>query len=109
MDKAALEALKKQIPGTHRSILNMLDMFFGSLSDHFLPGAMATLLPGGLMEITMAHMADAGADELVCAVGLFKTYLRFPVGQEEVRAPVVKDRLIKWIGRFLLEVRGMIG
>jgi hypothetical protein len=56
----------------------------------------------------MAHMADAEADEVRCAIGLFEHIVRHPDGRDELERPIMMDQLIRWIARWLLEVRGTV-
>ncbi len=62
----------------------MLDVFLSSISEDSQYPALTVLLAGGLLELTMAHMADSGADELRCAIGLLEIIIRHPDGRDEM-------------------------
>jgi hypothetical protein len=103
--KAILPALKNNIKGTQASMLDMLHHFAKSLSDRSHPQAMGVLLSGGLLEITMAHMANAGPDEVLCGTSLFQQMSRHPWGQEGMSKKGMVDQMIHCFAKWLSEVR----
>ncbi len=105
MCKAILPALKANIKGTKASMLDMLHHFARSLSDKSHSQAMGVLLSGGLLEITMAHMADAGPDEILCGTHLFYQLSRHPQGQEGMSKKSMVYQMIQCFTRWLSEVR----
>jgi hypothetical protein len=102
--KAILPALKSQIKGTHASMLDMLHHFTASLSDTAFPPAMGGLVSGGLLEITIAHMANVGPDEVLCGTSLFSQMSRHPWGQEGMSKKGMVDQIIQCVARWLSEV-----
>ncbi len=105
MCKAVLPALRSQIKGTQARIFNMLLHFMRPMSDDTHPPALTVLLSNGILDLAMVHMADAGANEIPCAVGLFQQFLRHPWGQERMSKKAMMDQVIQWIAKWLSEVR----
>jgi hypothetical protein len=89
-------------------MLHMVFHFLLYLSDNSLLPALTLLLSGGLLELTMAHMVNAGADEVTCAGGLFSFFLKHPSGQEGMCMEAMLDQIMQWIVRWLVEVRDMV-
>jgi hypothetical protein len=91
------------------NLLGMLVQFMESLSgDSLQSAAVARLVAGGAVELTMGHMADAGQDELVCGIQLFEHFLSDDHGREKMNAPAARDQLVKWIAKWLPKVCLMV-
>jgi hypothetical protein len=104
-----MPVLKCQIKGTHKTILDVLSHFIQSLSTEELRySAVTVLLSGGFLEVTMAHMANTGQDEVPLAVGLYNYILQHPDGRDELSKKGMTDQLIQWTAKWLSEVRDMV-
>ncbi len=106
--KAVLPALKSQIKGTHGSMTEMLYHFIKALPPKSLAPALTVLLNGGLLELTMGHIANAGPDEIQYAVGLFGFMARHPFAQEDLAKKAMLEQLTQWVAKWLVEVRKML-
>jgi hypothetical protein len=100
--KAILPALKCHIKGTQTSMFNMLSYFAMFLSDDSAPAALAVLLNGGVLELTMAHMANAGPEEVQAAQVLFIWFSNHPFGLERMSKKGMVDQLTQWVAKWLL-------
>ncbi len=107
MCKVVVPALKSQVRGTHESVLRMLSGFLSCLSTQTEGAAMKLLVSGGLLELTMAHMADAGPEEIHCAQMLFNNFLKHPDGRDELSKKAIMDQFTQWCAKWLTEVRNI--
>ncbi len=56
----------------------------------------------------MAHMANAGRDELQLAVELYKRFLFHSDGRDEMSKKAMMDQFVQWTAKWLLEVRHIV-
>jgi hypothetical protein len=86
----------------------MLDLLFTFLqcpSAQSYPAAMAVLLEGGAVELTVGHMTEAGLDIPGFGIEMFHHFLKDPPGRNRVSAPGVVSPLMKWTAEWLPKVR----
>jgi hypothetical protein len=107
--QAAAEGLRKQNRDVSWTVLAMLFTFFECLSTQSCPVAMAVLVEGGAVELTVGHMTEAGLDIQDSGVQMCAHYFSDPRAVERMCAPGMVDRLMKWVPTWLAEVRGEIG
>ncbi len=93
----------------HTQILGNLMSFIMCLSAEKFPAAMAVLVPGGIVELTMGQMAKAGQSELLVGLTLFKYLSMDPAAQERLCKPGMVDQLTGWIAKWLPEVCALVG
>jgi hypothetical protein len=103
--QAALHALGKQDIDVRRAVLWMLYSFLGALDEHRQRPAMAVLVGGDVVELTLGHLADAGRDDVSGGVAFLCVYLNDPGARERMCTPGSVNQLINWIAKWLLEVR----
>jgi hypothetical protein len=82
----------------------MLMSFMPCLTDQNAPAAMAVLVPGGIVELKMGHMAKAGQGEDIAGLTLFKYLSKQPSARERLCKPAIVDQLTEWITKWLREV-----
>ncbi len=107
--QAALQALRRQITTVSGRTLALLHTFFKGLSSKSQSSAMTVLVAGDVVELAMAHLADAGSDNIQCGVHMLEHFRADSRGRERLCAPRVVDQLMKWIAKWLAEVRGSLG
>lgn len=105
--QAALRVLKRREKSMHTDMLIVLVRFFMCLSDQTISAAMAALVPGGIVELAVAHIATAGQCEARTGVTLFMYFLRNIGSGERMGTPPVIDQLMKWFMKWFPEVRDM--
>ncbi len=106
--QAAVEALRKQNRDVGDKVLAMFSTFFTSLSKGSHSAAMAVLVEGGAVELTVGHMTGAGLDIPVCLLQVYLYYIHDPGARDRMCAPGVKDQLMKWFGKWLPKVRRVL-
>jgi hypothetical protein len=106
--EAFLGILRKGDKAMHTQILGNLTSFILCLTDRNFPAAMAILVPGGIVELTMGQMAKAGQGQLLVGLTLFKYLSKDPAAQERLSKPGMVDQLTKWIAKWLPQVRTLL-
>jgi hypothetical protein len=103
--QAALCTLRKPDKGMHTQVVQILVLFIKGLSDPALATAMAVLVPGGIVEITMAHIVKAEARDVMDRLTLLKYFPKDPRAREAICKPHIVSQLMKWIAERLPTVR----
>jgi hypothetical protein len=101
--------LRKRDKAMHMQMLVNLMSFILCLSGQDLLTALAVLVPGGIVEITMGQMANAEKGEMLVGVTLFRYLAKEPGAWERLCKPGMVDQLIKWIAKWLPQVRALVG
>ncbi len=83
-------------------------LFLPSMSEHCLPAAMAELVRGGVVELTVELMTAGELDMFACGLVLVPQYVKDALGQQTMCAPRLVDQLVKWIAKWIKKVRGAI-
>ncbi len=107
--QAAVHILRKPGKRMHTRLFGMLMSFLPCLTPRNAPAAMAVLVPGGIVELTMGHMGEAGQNELMAGLTLFKNLSEDPGARERLCMPGMVDQLASWIAKWLREVRATTG
>ncbi len=110
---AALHALAHRPQKTHDIVLRILDRFIPAITpphnhEEAYFAAMAVLVPGQYVELTMRHMAQAGPDMLTCGLALFKYCLSDAAARERLCCPRTMDQLMNWLVKWLPQVRRVV-
>lgn len=92
-------------------------MVLTTLADHYVslpsrdqPAALAQLLAGNAVELTVGHMTEAGLDMkwLDDRLDIFHFFLDDAEGRERLCKRTLADQLMKWFAIALPEVSGMV-
>jgi hypothetical protein len=97
--------MRKQMTSVSGRVLTMLYVFFETLCKDSHPAAMAVLVEGGAVELTVGHVAEAGLDIPRLGLEMFCLYVKDPAARDRMSAPQVVNQLIQWIAKWLPEVR----
>lgn len=111
--QAALHILKDGAKSKHAETLRIVWRFIMAVvppigSHQTYSAAMALLVSGGCVELTVAHVAEAGPDMLIFGVRLFNHFLRDSRAQERMCAPRMVDSIMKWLSKGLSQVRNVV-
>jgi hypothetical protein len=88
-------------------LLDVLCDFHNNLSPHLRSAAVAVLVAGNAVELTLDLM-EAEVDVPNNGVAMFAIFLADPEGQKRMCEPGAVNQLIRWIARRLLKVRNII-
>jgi hypothetical protein len=106
--EAAVEALRRDSSDVTGRVLAMLFIFFRRLPRESRTAAMAVLVAGGAVELTVAYMAEVGLDIPKWGLEMLMYYTDDPCARERMCAPGMVDQIIKWFARWLPPVRGLM-
>ncbi len=103
-----VHVLKGRTDSVHGDVLRILGILMPPLSEanpSAAAAAVLVLVEGGAVELTIAHMAKAGKDWGLPALGLLEDYLAHGSARDRMCAPAVVIQLTKWFAARLKKVR----
>ncbi len=90
----------------HEAVLSMLVNFLCCLSPRSYVTALAVLVDGNVVELTMGHLMKTGV--MRSGLVMLSKFWVLPEGQKRMCAPGVMDKLIAWIAESLQSVRNKV-
>jgi hypothetical protein len=106
--QAVVHVLKFRTSSLHRQALHILSIFMPCLTEgdfSVAAAAMGVLVAGGVVELTISHMAEAGMDSLLSGLGLLEVFLDHKIARDRMCDPAVVKQLTKWLATCLKKVR----
>jgi hypothetical protein len=102
---AALQALRTEPKGVGGKVIIMLIQFFTSFPSQRHPAAMAVLVPGDAVELTVRYMVETGPDMHPSVVDLMLDFMDDTRGKERMCVPGLVNQLVKGFAKWLPKVR----
>jgi hypothetical protein len=106
---AALRALGVASKMLRVRALGCFVFCFQSLSEDLCPAAVGLLVENNVVELTVQEMAEGGANMEGMGTSILLHSINDPRARQRMHAPEVIDRLMQWIGKWILTVRHMGG
>ncbi len=103
--QAAVKAARRKSKLVRKKVLYTLPLYVDALSTDLGEGAMTLLVAGGIVELAVRHLVEAGSSEDGCLLGLMQHLTANPQGRDRLSSKGVGDQLMQWVAKRLVQVR----